>query len=62
MMPQYTKKAEMALSLAKQTSKELRQNYIGTEHILLGLLREDTGVAARVLQDNGVEEADLHDL
>ena len=42
MMPQYTKKAEMALSLAKQTSKELRQNYIGTEHILLVLLREDT--------------------
>ena len=59
MMPQYTKKAEMALSLAKQTSKELRQNYIGTEHILLGLLREDTGVAARVLQDNGVEESKL---
>lgn len=59
MMPQYTKKAETALSLAKQTSKELRQNYIGTEHILLGLLREDTGVAARVLQDNGVEENKL---
>lgn len=56
MMPQYTKKAATALSLAKQTAKELRQNYIGTEHILLGLLREDTGVAARVLQDNGVEE------
>ncbi len=59
MMPQYTKKAEAALSLAKQTAKELRQNYIGTEHILLGLLREDTGVAARVLQDNGVEENKL---
>lgn len=58
-MPQYTKKAEAALSLAKQTAKELRQNYIGTEHILLGLLREDTGVAARVLQDNGVEENKL---
>lgn len=59
MMPQYTKKAATALSLAKQTAKELRQNYIGTEHILLGLLREDTGVAARVLQDNGVEENKL---
>ena len=58
-MPQYTKKAEKALSLAKQTARELRQNYIGTEHILLGLLREDTGVAARVLQDNGVEEEQL---
>ncbi|MBO5093252.1 MAG: ATP-dependent Clp protease ATP-binding subunit, partial [Lachnospiraceae bacterium] len=59
MMPQYTKKAQAALSLAKQTAKELRQNYIGTEHILLGLLREDTGVAARVLQDNGIEENKL---
>ncbi len=59
MMPQYTKKAQTALSMAKQTAKELRQNYIGTEHILLGLLREDTGVAARVLQDNGVEENKL---
>lgn len=58
-MPQYTKKAVTALSLAKQTAKELRQNYIGTEHILLGLLRENTGVAARVLQDNGVEENKL---
>ena len=58
-MPQYTKKAQTALSLAKQTAKELRQNYIGTEHILLGLLKEDTGVAARVLQDNGVEENKL---
>ena len=59
MMPQYTKKAQTALSLAKETAKELRQNYIGTEHILLGLLRENTGVAARVLQDNGVEESKL---
>ncbi|WWR17068.1 ATP-dependent Clp protease ATP-binding subunit [Lachnospiraceae bacterium JLR.KK008] len=59
MMSQYTKKAVAALSLAKQTARELRQNYIGTEHILLGLLRENTGVAARVLQDNGVEEKQL---
>ncbi len=59
MMPQYTKKAQTALSLAKQTAKELRQNYIGTEHILLGLLREETGVAARVLLNNGVEESRL---
>lgn len=58
-MPQYTEKAEEALSLAKQTARELKQNYIGTEHILLGLLREDTGVAARVLQDNGVDEEKL---
>ena len=55
-MPRYTKKAGTALALAKQIASELKQNYVGTEHILLGLLREETGVAARVLQDNGVEE------
>ena len=33
----------------------LKQGYIGTEHILVGLLKEDTGVAAKVLADNGVE-------
>ena len=55
-MPRYTKKAETALALAKQIAGELKQNYVGTEHILLGLLREETGVAARVLQDNGVTE------
>lgn len=58
-MPQYTKKAEKALLLAKRTARELRQNYIGSEHILLGLLREETGVAARVLQDNNVDEQRL---
>lgn len=55
-MPRYTKKAETALALAKQIAGELKQNYVGTEHILLGLLREETGVAARVLQDNGTTE------
>ena len=55
-MPRYTKKAETALTLAKQIAGELKQNYVGTEHILLGLLREETGVAARVLQDNGATE------
>ena len=53
-MPRYTKKAGTALALAKQIAGELKQNYVGTEHILLGLLREETGVAARVLQYNGV--------
>ena len=55
-MPRYTKKAGTALTLAKQIAGELKQNYVGTEHILLGLLREETGVAARVLQDNGATE------
>ncbi len=36
-------------------SKSLHHHYIGTEHILIGLLKEGTGVAAQVLNDNGVE-------
>lgn len=55
-MPRFTEKARTALLLAERAAKELRQNYIGTEHILIGLLRERTGVAAKVLMDNGVDE------
>lgn len=55
MESQFTDKAKEALALAKKCSKSLKQGYIGTEHILVGLLKENTGVAARVLMDNGVE-------
>ena len=55
----YTAKAQRALDLAGKTSKNLKHNYIGTEHILLGLMKEGTGVAAQILADNGVEEAQL---
>ena len=52
----YTEKAERAIRLAEQAATELGHNYIGTEHILLGLIREGTGVAARVLENNGIAE------
>ena len=55
----YTAKAQKALDLAGKTSKNLQHNYIGTEHILLGLIKEGTGVAAQILMDNGVEEDQL---
>ncbi len=55
----YTAKAQKALDIAGKLSKNLQHNYIGTEHILLGLIREGTGVAAQILMDNGVEEAQL---
>lgn len=58
-MPQYTEKAGKALMLAGQTARQMKQNYIGTEHILLGLLREGTGVAAKVLLHNGVDAGQL---
>ncbi|HKM21144.1 MAG TPA: ATP-dependent Clp protease ATP-binding subunit [Lachnospiraceae bacterium] len=59
---QYTQKAQRALDLAFKISKELQHGYVGSEHILLGLLREGTGVAAKVLLSNGVEDDKLIDL
>lgn len=56
MQAKFTDKAKSALHLAARTAASLYQNYVGTEHILVGLLRERTGVAARVLADNGADE------
>lgn len=53
---QFTEKAGRALALAGQTARKLKQGYIGTEHILIGLLKERTGVAAKVLTENDVDE------
>ena len=55
MQSQFTDKAQNALAQAGRCARSLKQGYIGTEHILVGLLKEDTGVAAKVLTDNGVE-------
>ena len=54
MQPEFTNKAQTALKLAEKCAKQLKQGYVGTEHILLGLIKEETGVAAKVLHDNGV--------
>ena len=59
MQPKFTEKAKTALMLAEKTAAGLRQGYVGTEHILAGLLKEGTGVAAKVLVENGVEEKQL---
>ncbi len=58
----YTAKAKKALALAGKISRSLHHNYVGTEHLLLGLLREGSGVAACVLMSNGVEEEKLMQL
>ena len=55
MQSQFTDKAQNALAQAGRCARSLKQGYIGTEHILVGLLKEETGVAAKVLADNGVE-------
>ncbi len=51
----FTKRARRVLVLAQEEAQRLNHNYIGTEHLLLGLVREESGVAARVLKDLGIE-------
>jgi len=50
----YTSRAKKVLELAMAEARELNHSYVGTEHLLLGLLREEKGIAAQVLTDAGV--------
>ncbi|MCU6748703.1 ATP-dependent Clp protease ATP-binding subunit [Faecalicatena acetigenes] len=56
MQDQYTKQALHAIQYAKTVAKKLKHPYVGTEHLLLGLRNEYTGVAGQILSQNGVEE------
>src|SRR3712207_2416952 len=59
MFGRFTERARKVVILAQEEAELLRHNYIGTEHILLGLLREGEGVAARVLSDLGAGPDDV---
>lgn len=52
----FTEKANKALNLAIESAEEMRHNYVGTEHILYGLVKEGSGVAATALNECGVTE------
>lgn len=56
-----TERAKSALNLAGQAAMEMGHNYIGTEHLLVGLVREGGGVAAKVLGEHGVTDKKLVD-
>ncbi|CCY83734.1 ATP-dependent Clp protease ATP-binding subunit [Clostridium sp. M62/1] len=56
MIDRFTEKAREAIRLAVETAGELEHGYVGTEHLLLGLLREGTGVASMILEHYGVTE------
>ena len=58
-MLEFTEKAIHALELAETVSRELRHRYVGSEHLLCGLMREGTGVAAKVLKDAHLEEHEV---
>lgn len=53
-MDRFTKRAKQALAMAQEEARRLNHGYIGTEHLLLGLLREEEGIASRVLIDLGL--------
>src|SRR5262252_8271385 len=60
MLPQ-TPRAKKVIEYAIEEARNLNHNYVGTEHLLLGLLREDEGVAAQVLRNLGLKLDDVRD-
>lgn len=62
MRENYTKNAQEAIRLAKSASRHNKQNYTGTEHLLLGLIAEPDGVASKVLRDNNCTLERLNDM
>ncbi len=56
MIDRFTQKAQQAIRLAVDTAQELEHGYVGTEHLLLGLIKEGTGVAAAILERFDVQE------
>lgn len=61
-MERFTQRARQVLTLAEEEAEHFEHNYIGTEHMLLGLLREEGGVAGQVLRDLKVELERVRDL
>jgi len=61
-MERFTQRARRVLSLAHEEAERLHHNYIGTEHLLLGLIREEGGVAGRVLRELGLDTARVKEM
>ena len=58
----FTPKASRAIDLALEEAEQLKHNYIGTEHLLLGTLRIEDGIALQVLANLGVDPTEIRDL
>jgi ATP-dependent Clp protease ATP-binding subunit ClpC len=61
-MERFTQRARRVLTLAHQEAERMRHNYIGTEHLLLGLIKEEGGVAGRVLRELGLEDERIQEI
>ena len=55
------KKKKKVLSQAEKEAKNLSHNYVGTEHILLGLVKEGQGIAAKALNEKGINKENVKD-
>jgi ATP-dependent Clp protease ATP-binding subunit ClpC len=62
MFDKFTEKAAAALNLALESARGLGHNYVGSEHILLGLLKEGNGVAAKVLEQNNIDSTQVENI
>ena len=62
MMERFTQKARRVLSLAHEEAERMRHNYIGSEHLLLGLIQEEGSVGSRVLHELGLETARVKEM
>jgi len=61
-MERFTQRARRVLSLAHQEAERMRQDYIGTEHLLLGMMKEEGGVAGRVLRELGLDATRMEEV
>jgi ATP-dependent Clp protease ATP-binding subunit ClpC len=61
-MERFTQRARRVLSLAHQEAERMHQNYIGTEHLLLGMMKEEGGVAGRVLRELGLDAVRMEEV
>ena len=61
MFGRFTEKAQRAILLSQEEAKGLKHNYVGTEHLLLGIIAENTGVGAKALSESGVDIEDARE-
>ena len=54
MIYKFTKRAEKAIEIANEVAIQLGHNYIGTEHLLYGLIKEGSGIASKILENQGI--------
>ncbi|MDR2530280.1 MAG: ATP-dependent Clp protease ATP-binding subunit ClpC, partial [Oscillospiraceae bacterium] len=55
----FTERAKRVVNLAQDAANDLKHSYVGSEHILLGLIREESGIAAKTLMKYGLNDAKI---